>query len=335
MDKIWDSIFHGESQRLDSWLAGQLPQLSRAKIQKLIGRHKILVNGRLAKASLKVQTGDRIHVEIENEAPSPRLLPYPMSLDILYEDSELLVLNKAAGITVHPGAGTSAPTLVEGVLHWLGKKDGGEHLRPGIVHRLDKDTTGLMVYAKNERTQFNLAKQFAAKQIPREYLALLDGYLEQPKLEYESYLFRDHQNRQRFASITKDTYLVRFGHPPQGGYRWAKSIFTKECSYLSRLSLAKIQLLTGRTHQIRVHSKALQCPVLGDPLYNQPHELPKAFPLAVRQSIASLKRQMLHARKLGFLHPLSGKELSFEAPPPQDFQELIDLLAPFKDEKEG
>ncbi len=335
-DKIFHRNFHGNAQRLDLWLAEQLPELSRSKVQKLIERQCIRVNGKLVKASFKLQDGDIVDAIIEAEASSLRLVPHTMPLDIVYEDEALIVLNKAAGITVHPGAGTTAPTLVEGVLAWLGRAgaEGSENIRPGVVHRLDKDTTGLMVYAKSEYAHFHLAKQFAAKQIPREYLALLDGYLALPRLEYESYLFRDPSHRQRFASLSLDAFVRRFpGGGQHPGFRWAKSVFERQQSFGERISLAKISLYTGRTHQIRVHAKALQCPVLGDQVYNQAHEFPQSFSVPIRRAVAGLKRQMLHAFKLGFIHPLSGQEMHFSAPPPRDFQDLVDLLAPFQDEK--
>jgi 23S rRNA pseudouridine1911/1915/1917 synthase len=273
---------------------------------------------------------------VDRERPSAILVPHPMKLDIIFEDEDLLVLNKSAGLSVHPGAGTREPTLVEGVFHWLGRSqiEVGDNIRPGIVHRLDKDTTGAIVYAKNEKTQTHLAKQFASKLIPREYLALLDGFLPHLQLEYESYLFRDPQHRKRFASISADAYLKKFGRPvsPGTGYRLAKTLFLRKESFQARITLASIFLRTGRTHQIRVHSKDLHCPVLGDPIYNQTHDLPKSIPLEVREKIAGLKRQMLHAHTLGFIHPSSGKEMHFEAPLPEDFQDLLELLKPLKDE---
>lgn len=328
-----------KKQRIDRFLAETLPLLTRSKIQKLIERGKVLVDGKVCKANFILRSGEEIRIEMEDERPSPLLTPHPMALDILFEDEDLIILNKPAGISVHPGAGTKEATLVEGVFHWLGKtqKDAGTNIRPGIVHRLDKDTTGVMVYAKNEFTQTHLAKQFASKQIPREYIALLDGFLALPQIEHESYLFRDPQHRKRFASISAEAYIKKFGHPVKtgSGYRLAKTLFIRKDSYQSRLTLASLFLRTGRTHQIRVHSKDLQCPVLGDPLYNQTHEFPKTFPLELRKRFASLKRQMLHAKTLGFIHPRTSKELRFEAPLPTDFKELLELLNPLKDSIEN
>lgn len=326
-------------QRLDRWVSENNTDLSRAKIQKLIKRGRVLVNGKRPKSSFILKTGQHLRIEVEAERPSARLIPQAMTLDVLYEDDQVLVLNKPAGISVHPGAGTSVATLIEGVMHRLGRKEtqAGDNIRPGIVHRLDKDTTGVMVYAKDEVTQAHLSKQFASKLIPREYIALLDGQLKQESIEYETYLYRDPQHRKRFASISEKDYIKKFGQPVKAGsgYRIAKTKFIKNRSYQSRLTLASIFLRTGRTHQIRVHSKDLQCPVLGDPIYNSPHEYPKVFPLELRKKISELKRQMLHARTLGFIHPKTGIEMNFEAPLPEDFQELLNALKPFQDTKES
>jgi len=328
-----------ERKRLDHYLNEALPDLSRSKIQKLIERGLVLVDGRKCKANFLLRSKHEISIEVEEERPSKVLIPHPMHLDILFEDDDLLVLNKAAGISVHPGSGTREPTLVEGVFHWLGRSQNevGNNIRPGIVHRLDKDTTGVMVYAKNERTQSNLSKQFASKQIPREYLALLDGYLEQSSLEHESYLYRDPAHRKRFASISAEAYFKKFGHEVKAGsgYRLAKTLFIRKETYRSRITLASLFLRTGRTHQIRVHSKELQCPLLGDPIYNQNHEFPKTIPLEIRKVFSTLKRQMLHARTLGFIHPTTEKEMRFEAPLPDDFKNLLLLLEPLKDQSEN
>ena len=325
----------GLPKRLDRWLAEEVPDLSRTKIQKLIAREKVFVDGKLAKANLMLKSGEFIYIEHEEERPSLILRPHPMDLDILYEDDDLLVINKPAGLTVHPGAGTKEPTLVEGVFHWLGRKqsDAGMNIRPGIVHRLDKDTTGAIVYAKNEKTQSHLAKQFAQKDIPREYIALLDGFLEKSSFEVQSYLYRDPKERKRFASITAEAFEKKFGHPVKEGmgYRLAQSQFVRKETYGSRITLASIFLRTGRTHQIRVHSEVLRAPVMGDPIYNHAHEFPKLFPILLRKKFAELKRQMLHAKVLGFIHPSTGKELRFEAPLPDDFKELLELISLFRD----
>jgi 23S rRNA pseudouridine1911/1915/1917 synthase len=166
---------------------------------------------------------------------------------------------------------------------------------------------------------------------------LLDGFLALPRIEHESYLFRDPQHRKRFASISAAAYLKKFGHEVKAGtgYRLAKTLFIRKETFQSRLTLASLFLRTGRTHQIRVHSKDLQCPVLGDPIYNQSHEFPKTLPLEIRKKISALKRQMLHAKTLGFIHPSTDKEMSFEAPLPDDFKDLLEVLSPLKDHTEN
>ena len=332
----WTTPESARKLRLDHYLVQSFPELSRAKVQKLIASGKVLVDGKAVKANFILSSGEHIHLELQDEVPPHVLTPHTLELAILYEDGDLLVFNKPAGISVHPGAGTREPTIVEALFHHYqsGKHaDAKSKLRPGIVHRLDKDTSGLMVYAKNEYAQLHLSKQFASKQIPREYLALLDGLLQEPRWEYESYLYRDPRNRKRFASISEKSYVQKYGREPEkgSGYRLAQSLFVREETYQWRLTLASVFLRTGRTHQIRVHSKDLSCPVLGDPVYNSPHEFPKVFDPELRKKLGSLKRQILHAKTLGFVHPRSGKELRFEAAPPSDFQEILDLLKPYKD----
>ncbi|MBI2603432.1 MAG: RluA family pseudouridine synthase [Deltaproteobacteria bacterium] len=321
--------------RVDIWLALHLPDASRAKIQRLVERGKILVNGIAVKRSHLLRTGDSVEVVWEDEADSLVLKPSPLDLSILFEDEDLIVVDKPAGVSVHPGAGKRQTTLVEGILHKLGKeasKDLG--FRPGLVHRLDKDTTGVMVYAKNESTQLKLAKQFASRQIKREYLALLDGYLKAARIIYESYLFRDPLHRQRFASLTAEAYEAKFGRPIEKApskFRRAVSTFTKKKTYGNRLTLASISLQTGRTHQIRVHSQDLKCPVLGDQLYNRYHEFPLHFAPELRKQVSNLPRQMLHAKSLGFRHPRTLEDMEFKAPLPKDLGELLNSLEPYRD----
>lgn len=320
-------------QRLDLCLVEKLPELSRAKVQKLIRQGHVLVQGQPTKSNYVIRDGDEIQVTIKAE-PSPLSLnPHPMDLDILFEDDCLIVLNKPTGISVHPGAGEREPTLVEGILAHLSDNSPQKSLRPGVVHRLDKDTTGVLVFAKDEQSHAHLAKQFEAKTNHREYIALLDGYMEEETLDYESYLFRDPKERLRFASIRKEDYEKKYSSSPEDkkGYRFASSHFEKLQSYAQRFTLASITLRTGRTHQIRVHCKALKHPVLGDPLYNTPHEFPKTIPQKLTKTLKSLKRQMLHAKILSFTHPKTGERMSFEAPLPEDFEAVLKTLECLKD----
>jgi 23S rRNA pseudouridine1911/1915/1917 synthase len=325
--------------RLDRVLASRLAGTSRAKLQRLIAAGDVTLNGRVAKAKDPVAAGDVLAVATAAAQASPpaRLAPVAMRLAVLYEDEHLLVLDKPAGIAVHPGAGDTGPTLVQGLLAHcagrLGRATGGKPElaaeRPGIVHRLDKDTSGVMVCAKTDAAHAALAKQFHDKTNDREYLALLDGVLAGQAATIESWLHRDPNARLKYASTTPSDYAAlaaRLGQPPRG-YRWAKSAFQVDRVFHERLTLARVRLFTGRTHQIRVHALALGAPILGDPLYHPGSELPARVPVEVRAAVRRLGRQMLHAQLLGFTHPATGERLTFTAPAPPDFGAMLALLA--------
>ena len=311
-----------DGQRIDVWLAQTFPTLSRSKIQKGIKSGKVIINGLTCKPNTVIAAGDHILGRFEGERAT--LCPKPMSLDIVYEDQDLIVINKPAGISVHPGAGSQETTLVEGLLAYCGvlSEAYADAERPGIVHRLDKGTTGLLVCAKTDAAFAGLAKQFAQKTNTREYYALLDGMLPKPELLIESCLRRDPKNRLRFMSQALE------GSDQVGKY--AKSQFVQVDHFGHRLSLVKVKLYTGRTHQIRVHSNHLGAPILGDPLYNCKSALPATFSSEVKELVAKLTRQMLHAFKLGFVHPLSGEYMEFTADFPEDFANLLGTLGPYK-----
>ncbi len=312
--------------RLDIWLAANLEGVSRAKIQRMIAAGDVQVNGRKARAKDSLMAGDV--VSVRPEAPRPSSLePVKMDLMILYEDDHIIVIDKPAGLSVHPGAGDTGPTLVQGLLYHVGDMGLGRpqsdyedplaNLRPGIVHRLDKDTTGVMVCAKSDRAHADLARQFQDKQtLRREYGALLDGCLKQIELVHESWLKRDPIARVTFASSASAT----------PGARYAKSHFRVQEVFRGRLSLVRVRLYTGRTHQIRVHAKDLGAPIVGDLVYHRPTVLPTFFPPAIRQAVSAISRQMLHAKVLAFRHPLSQQEMCFEAEYPPDFKGVLDLL---------
>ena len=306
--------------RLDRWLASRLLEISRSRIQKLIDAQMVAVNGSDATSNYRVRVGDQINISL---VPDDRLelSPQPVKLDILYEDDDLLVINKDAGLTVHPGAGTyGIPTLVEGVLYYLKQTPAPGNLRPGIVHRLDKDTSGALVVSKNEYTHQRLSLQFSEKSNHREYAALLVGVLPQNELAVESYLSRDPHNRLKFASHPSD---------PGGSARWAKSVFKEQVRFAHRMSLASVTLHTGRTHQIRVHAKVLNAPVLGDQLYGHKVDFGGHMSKEVQAALNKASRQMLHARLLGFTHPRTKVDMMFEAPVPQDFKLLLSQLKPY------
>jgi 23S rRNA pseudouridine1911/1915/1917 synthase len=233
---------------------------------------------------------------------------------------------------VHPGAGHDATqtTLVEALLaHTSLCTQTQDKLRPGIVHRLDKDTTGVIICAKSIEAYESLSKQFLQKTNHREYLALLDGFMEKENLVHGSYLYRNPKNRLAFASCSKKQHETK-SPTTSVKYRWAESSFHKVTTFGHRLTLASIRLHTGRTHQIRVHSKDLNLPVVGDPLYNRQHMLPQSFSKDITAQISSIGRQMLHAKSLGFEHPTTRKKLSFTAPLPEDFKNLLSSLKKYE-----
>lgn len=319
IDILVDQEAHG--QRIDLWLASAYPNFSRSKIQKSIKSGKIVVNGSVCKQNALLNSGDHILGAIEGERRS--LLSQPIDLDIVYEDDDLIVLNKPAGISVHPGAGVPETTLVEGLLDYCGKLSEAytSWERPGIVHRLDKGTSGLMVCAKTDLAFSGLAKQFAMKTNTREYRAFVDGLLPSAQMLVENHLHRDPRNRLRFA-VTDQGLKGKF----------ARSYFVTEATFGHRISLVRVKLFTGRTHQIRVHAKHLGAPVLGDPLYHSKAMLPEVFSKEVRELVNGLSRQMLHAFKLGFTHPLKGDYVEFIADFPEDMDEVLGSLRAYKAE---
>ncbi|MFY7930016.1 MAG: RluA family pseudouridine synthase [Oligoflexus sp.] len=319
--------------RLDAYLVQELPGHSRSVIQAWIKAGRIRVNGELQKTGYTLHSGDR--VDIEGLPPrNDRLLelePVDLSLDILYEDDEVLVLNKPAGLVMHPGAGTREQvTLVAGVLAHIGREAGqmpGEPLRPGIVHRLDKETSGVLVVAKTTRAHRHLSTQFKNKTNLREYVALLEGAMAGSEQTVESYLHRDPKHRIRFASLSLEDYARKVEDGADlVSYRFAKTHFFRKKIYGQKLTVALMRLETGRTHQIRVHARSLGLPVWGDKLYGATLRLPAGFPAELRQALQDVPRLLLHARRLGFEHPLTGQKLAFEAPLPPDFRSVLELL---------
>ena len=293
--------------RLDKFLADNTPDLSRNACIRLIedNQVKIKSTGVLAnRPDMKVELGQIFEITLPAPAPAD-VMPEEMSLEIMYEDEDLLVVNKPAGLVVHPGAGNWEHTLVNGLLfHCKGGLSGiGGVERPGIVHRIDKDTSGLLVVAKNDKTHQALAEQFAVHSIQREYQAFVWGRVEQETGRIEGNIGRSNTNRQKMA-------LVRIGG------KTAVTHYTRLDVYGGGLvSYVKCVLETGRTHQIRVHMHSIRHPLVGDYVYGT---APKNAPEFVR----NFPRQALHAGVLGFVHPSTEKQMLFEVPMPEDMQEL-------------
>ena len=290
------------AKRLDKYLAEQILQLSRAKIQSMISAGEVKVNEKvITKPAFKLETGDKVSAvitEVNEEHP----LEQNIALDVIYEDENVIVINKPAGLVVHPGAGNAENTLVNALLYrWPQIATVGEISRPGIVHRLDKDTSGVMIIAKTSIGYTWLVKQFKTRKANKTYLALVDGKPPTPTGRIETRIGRDEQHRQRMA--------VTYGD--QG--RKADSEFYTVAEY-SDHTLLEVNPLTGRTHQIRVHLAFLGCPVVGDQIYGR------------RRNSLEIKRFFLHASRLTIRLPGNEEETEFTAPLPLDLQTVLDNL---------
>jgi len=282
--------------RLDQFLAKQLPEYSRSRLQQLIRSGFVRLNKQTTRPRQIVRGGDKIHL-IEPPLEKIEMRPEPIPLDVLFEDDDLIVINKPADLTVHPGAGQREHTLVNALLSHCTTLSGiGGKERPGIVHRLDKETSGCLVVAKNDVAHRELSKQFAARTVEKIYLALVAGKLRKPTGVIEENIGRHPVQRKRMSVSSKR------GRAAKTEYRVIRSS--------DQASLVECRLHSGRTHQIRVHLHHLGHPVLGDKIYAP--RFTKNFP-----------RQMLHAWKLGFRHPCTGEWRSFEASLPADFNEAI------------
>jgi 23S rRNA pseudouridine1911/1915/1917 synthase len=293
--------------RLDAFLAAQIAGWSRARLQRLIEDEDVIVNGKPAKASYKLRAGDEIEVEL-TAPPAATFTPENIPLDIIFEDDSLIVVNKPAGLVVHPAAGVHSGTLANGLAYHFQKLStrAGE-IRPGIVHRLDKGTSGLMVVAKNESTHESLSDQFRGREIFKSYIALVHGVIKQESGRIEQPIARDPRTRIRMAVV------------PAG--RGALSLYSVRRSFRS-FTLLDVELKTGRTHQIRVHLAWLKHPVVGDEIYGGGRDK-TVQDVKLRAAIRKLQRQFLHAERLGFRHPTSGEWMQFVAPLPDDLNKLL------------
>jgi 23S rRNA pseudouridine1911/1915/1917 synthase len=308
--------------RLDLWLVGQCPQLSRARLQELITDGLVLVNGATAKASQKLHGAEKIIVEAVGR-PALRAEPESIPLDILYEDHDLMIVNKPAGMSVHAGAGNSRGTLVNALLgRGQNLSRGGlqaDALRPGIVHRLDKQTSGLIIIAKNDYAHAKLAESFRTRAVKKTYLALAEGKLENSAGKIELAIGRDpiHRTRMKaFADPAGQQRQISTGRAREARTEWHK------LAEFGPATLLEVQLHTGRTHQIRVHFSAVKHPLVGDSLYGAAAKL-----LVGDSALPPIHRQFLHAAKLGFPHPRTAQWIESRAPLPRDLREYLDTLA--------
>src|SRR6185295_7226280 len=291
--------------RLDAYLASQIEGWSRARLQRLIENEDVLVNGKVAKPSYKLREADEIEVELV-AVPTDVFTPENIPLDIVYEDDTLVVVNKQAGLVVHPAAGTPSGTLANALAYHFQQLP-GTSVRPGIVHRLDRDTSGLLVVAKTEAALENLSDQFRDRTVYKSYLALVHGRMLSDTGKIDQPLARDRSNRTRMA-------VVRGGRNALTLYRVRRAF--------DRFTLLDVELKTGRTHQIRVHLAWLKHPVVGDETYGGGRDNTIQDP-RLRARIRALNRHFLHAEKLGFKHPKSGEFVKFESALPQALGDLL------------
>jgi 23S rRNA pseudouridine1911/1915/1917 synthase len=295
--------------RIDRYLASVLAGQSRSQIQRLIKEGKVTVRGQTVSANRVVRTGDSIALEIP-EPTSPAPQPEDLDLDIVYQDSDLVVVNKPAGMVVHPAAGHEQGTLVNALLHEVTDLSGiGGELRPGIVHRLDRGTSGLMVVAKNDRAHAELARQFHDREVEKEYVALVWGVVQAGR-RIDLPIGRDPADRKKMSARA----------------RRARSAATRITAalHIPGVTLVHVAIATGRTHQIRVHLSEIGHPIVGDAAYGG---LRRRVPGDLRPLLA-LDRPFLHAGRLVFHHPADGRKMEFEAPLPHDLQVLLDQILP-------
>jgi 23S rRNA pseudouridine1911/1915/1917 synthase len=311
-------------QRLDLFLAQQLSEVSRSRVQLLLQQGSVLIEGKQAKASRKVSSGENISILGDPQPPPLRAMAEAIPLEIVYEDSDLAVINKPAGMMVHAGSGATDDarnrgTLVNALLHHLRELSSTSGpLRPGIVHRLDKQTSGLIVVAKNDATHARLSSMFARRQVRKLYIALVQGELAQERGTVNASISRDSIRRTRMTtrreggrSAVSHWQVLRRIHGPYGSF-----------------TLVSVRIETGRTHQIRVHMASLGHPVVGDTLYGAPTAIAPLAAAANRLPRLVLPRNFLHAAELEFAHPVSGEPLSLVSNLPADLKQFMAQLAP-------
>ncbi|MCM3746276.1 RluA family pseudouridine synthase [Paenibacillus pasadenensis] len=294
-----DSVEAG--QRLDKFITDKLadPSISRTQVQEWIVSGAATVSGRTVKANYKLSAGDKLTVAVP-EPEAAEIVPEPIPLDIVYEDSDVIVINKPRGMVVHPAPGHSSGTVVNALMHHCKDLSGiNGVLRPGIVHRIDKDTSGLLMAAKNDLAHLSLAEQLKEHSVTRKYIALVHDNLHHDIGTIDAPIGRDDKDRKMFTVTTK-------------GSKHAVTHF-QVIERIGDYTLVELQLETGRTHQIRVHLKYIGHPLAGDPVYG-------------RNKTVALNGQALHAALLGFTHPRTGERLEFEAPIPEDMQHVLTSL---------
>ena len=320
-------------QRLDQFIATQLEGVSRSRVQMLMDQGNVLVNGEREKASLKLRGGEQIVLTGEPHPAPLKATAEDIPLDVVFEDTDLAVVNKPAGMMVHAGAGQSEDirsrgTLVNALLYrFKALSSTGGDLRPGIVHRLDKDTSGLIVVAKNDRAHAALGEMFSSRQMKKTYSALVQGALERERGTINASVGRDPLRRTRMTAQPNENARTAVSH-----YEVVRRLVTR----FGKFTLVRVRIETGRTHQIRVHMASIGHPVVGDTLYGGAGQLTDQVAAQAAQSRAArrksepevlrLGRNFLHAAKLEFAHPVTGKLLQLEAPLPEELEKFLERL---------
>jgi 23S rRNA pseudouridine1911/1915/1917 synthase len=297
--------------RLDRFVADRLSGLSRARVQALVESGHVRVDGAGSRAAARLKPGQEVEVDEPEPVPATPQ-PEAIPLRVVHEDSRLLVVDKPAGLVVHPGAGTASGTLVNALLHRVKDLSGvGGVLRPGIVHRLDKGTSGLLLVAKDDATHRALARQFAEREVSKEYLAVVLGVPARREASIDAPIGRDPLHRKRMSARAPR------GRPARSDYALLEA--------LDGAALLRVRILTGRTHQIRVHLSSLGHPLVGDATYAAGRAAVCRRATA-REALSAFARPALHAWRLAFVHPGSGARLAFESPLPDDLERLLDAL---------
>ncbi|MGN1310638.1 MAG: RluA family pseudouridine synthase [Clostridia bacterium] len=290
-----------ENCRLDKYIADKNNKLSRAIIQKMIAEEKILVNGKKTKNSYKVNTGDIIKIEESAPKEDFKLKPQKMDLDIIYEDNDIIIVNKEKGMVVHPGNGNPDGTLANAVLERCKESLSGigGTIRPGIVHRIDKDTSGLVIIAKNDNAHINISKQIQERKVTKTYIALVRGNIKEKEATINMPIGRSMQDRKKMAVTKKGKEAITH---------------FKVLKRYDGFTLLELKIETGRTHQIRVHMAEIGYPIVGDTVYSN------------GKNPFNITGQMLHAAKLEFVHPTTNQKVTFEAPLPEYFSNVLKML---------
>ncbi len=317
---VWtQTVEETAAPRLDRWLARRFPHASRSQLQRMIAAGQVTVDGTAPRAADRLRPGQQIVVSGRVRKPHTALVPYPMELDVVYEDADLAIVDKPAHLVVHPAPGHPTQTLANAMIHrWPDLPSAPEANRPGIVHRLDKDTSGLVAIAKTAAAHWSLQQQFKQRRIAKTYLALVDGFLEPAQGKIETPLGRHPRFRQRQAAFPHGSEIAsrrRGVRAAETRYRVRQYLHSRSPRQSYPFTLVEVEPRTGRTHQIRVHLAYLSHPVVGDELYG------------LRKQRLPLARHFLHASRLGLVHPIRQETMSFRAPLPPVLQDCLASLS--------